>query len=467
MPRHRTAALAGLAAALAVAGCARLKPGPPPQKAPAVTVIRPGTAPVTTYWEYNGYLEEVEKVDVRARVKGFLTRVNFREGTEVTGAFRWLNGDLLYPGDLLYQIDKREYVTAKAKAEADLAKARADVLKAEADIENYKAQVGLAKVELKRVEDAVAKGVESQTALDKAKGVVAVNSALQAAAEGGRAASVAAVDSAAAAVRSADIQLGYTDVRAKISGRINRTLVTEGNLVGQSDQTLLTTIVRVDELYVYFDAPEADLVAYQRASSRLPQPDPTSQTIDVEVKVETEDGYLHRGKIDFRENKVETATGTVRIRGRIPNPPGPTGERELYPGLFARVRVPGGEPRPQPVIPEDALMAGQEGRFVYVVAADGAVAKRIVKVGPAVFRAPPPEPGVVVPGWVLVNPSPGPPPEKGPPPPTRRPVKSVVAITDGLRPDDRVVVEGMQKARPGGQAVPEEWRFEPPPADKK
>jgi RND family efflux transporter MFP subunit len=466
MPRHRTAALAGLAAALAVAGCGRSKSGPPPQKAPAVTVVRPGTAPVVSYWEYNGYLEEVEKVDVRARVKGFLNRINFREGTEVTGQFKWVNGDTLYPGDLLYQIDKREYLTAKAKAEADLAKAKADVLKADADIENYKAQVSLARVELKRAEEAVSRAAESRTALDKAKSVVDVNLALQAAAEGARGAAAAAVDSAAAAVRTADIQLGYTDVRAKVSGRINRTLVTEGNLVGQADPTLLTTIVRVNELYVYFDAPEADLVAYQRASSRLPQPDPTSQTIDVEVKVETEDGYLHRGKIDFRENRVETSTGTVRIRGRIPNPPGPTGERELYPGLFARVRVPSGAPVPQLVLPEDALMAGQEGRFVYVVAADGTVAKRIVKVGPTVFKAPPPEPGVAAPGWVMVNPNPGPPPEKGPPPPTRRPVKSVVAITDGLKPDDRVVVEGMQKARPGAPAAAEEWRFEPP-ADRK
>lgn len=447
MPRHRTAALLGLLSAFALVGCGRGKAPPPAQPTPTVTVARPVAYPVRDYFEYNGYLDTTETVEVRARVRGFLNRVRFTEGTEVRGEIRWLNGEVLVPGDLLYEIDPREYLTAERKAVAEVEKAKADV-------ENWAAQIKLAEADLKRAEMASKTGVASETELDKAKASVRVNTAQKEAA-------VAAVGSAEAALRTARIQLGYTDIRAKIDGRISRTHVTEGNLVGQNDATMLTTIVRVDELFVYFDVPESDLVAYQQSNARSPGPDPTSRTIDVEVGVATEKGYPHLGKIDFRENRVETATGTVRLRGRIPNPPGPTGVRLLYPGLYARVRVPNGPPREQLVIPEDAVMTGQSGRFVYVLGADGNVERpRPVTVGPVVWRAPPEVPGEAVPGWDLVNPNPA------PMTPGREPIKSVVAITSGLKPGDRVIVRGVQKIRPGSPATPEEWAFQPPPPAK-
>jgi RND family efflux transporter MFP subunit len=349
---------------------------------------------------------------------------------------------------LLYEIDQREYVTAEKKAAAEVEKAKADVI-------NWQAQIKLAEAELERATKASKTGVGATTDLDKAKAQVDVAKAEKTAAE----ANVAATE---AALQTARIQLGYTKIYAEISGRISQTRVTKGNLVGQTEPTLLTTIVRMDELYVFFDAPEGDLVDYQRAMMSSPQPDPTSRTIDVEVRVAKERGYPHQGKIDFRENKVETSTGTVRIRGRIPNPPGPTGARPLYPGLYAHTRVPAGDPKPQLVIPEDALMTGQEGRFVYVVRTDNVVEKRLVTVGPTIWRIPPPEPGVVPPSWTLVNPTPTPPAEGEPPQPSRRPVKSVVAITAGLSATDRVIVDGVQKARPSEKVDAVDWVLNAP-----
>jgi RND family efflux transporter MFP subunit len=414
--------------------------------------------PVQSYYEYNGYLDTTQAVEIRARVKGILKKVYFQEGTEVRGPNPAAADEEERKGQRLYSIDDREFKTAVRKADAELAKATAD-------IGNWKAQIDLAKAELKRAERAAESSAGAQTDVDKAKATLDVNKAQLKAAEANEAA-------AAAALNTANIQLGYTDIRAPIHGRISRTRVDEGNLVGQTEATLLTTIVRVDELYVYFDTPEVDLVAYQQALRRQPLPDPTSGQIDVEVGVATEEGYPHRGKIDFRENRVDTGTGTVRIRGRVPNPAvSPSHARLLYPGLYARVRVPSGLPQPRPAIPEDALMTGQEGKYVFVVGADNKVAKRVVTVGPPVYRAPPAVENKPA-EWVLNNPTPPPPadPAKAPPgppappAPARVPVKSVVAIEKGLEPGDLIIVDGLQKTRPGGEVNPDTWEFKGPPA---
>src|SRR5262249_50239384 len=223
--------------------------------------------------------------------------------------------------------------------------------------------------------------------------------------------------------------------------------------------------VRVDELFVYFDVPEPDLVAYQRARLQQVLPDPTSQQIPVEIGVATEFGFPHVGRIDFRENRVDTPTGTIRVRGRIPNPLQANQTRVLYPGLYARVRVLKADPTPRVVIPEDALQAAQEGRFVYVVRPDNTVEKRLVTVGATVWRTPPPDQAGDATGWAMVNPKPdaGGGKRAGPPRPTRLRAESVVAIESGLKPDDRVIVNGLQKARPEAPVAPEEWVLTPPP----
>jgi RND family efflux transporter MFP subunit len=429
--RVRTVGVAcGLA--LALAGCKPAKTDqqlPPP---PLVTVIKPGSTPVQEYREYNGHLDAVEMVEIRARVKGFLEEVLFKEGEEVAAKAP------------LYKIDPREFASAVAKAKSDIARAVADIASA-------KAQVQLAEAELSRLQ---AGGTSiSKSEMDKAVATLAANKAQMDVADANK-------GSAEAAQRTAELQLGYTDIKAPIGGRISRTLVTRGNLVGGTTaDTLLTTIVSVEELFVYFDAPERDLVQYQQEQKDRPAASATNGNLAVEVGVATETGFPHPGKIDFRENKVDTGTGTVRLRGRIPNPLVPPGNvRLLYPGLFAKVRVPVGEKKPQFVIPEDALMTGQEGRYVYVIGPENKVMKRTVTVGPQVWRAPPPDPDKKANGWALAPIKPG--ADGKTPPPAA--VRSVIAILQGLTADDVVIVNGLQKVRPGAPATPDVWELKGP-----
>jgi RND family efflux transporter MFP subunit len=431
MLRSRTAvclALFALAAA-AVAGCnkdspdAKGKSMPPPQ----VAVAKPVEWLVQSYREYNGFLEAVEMVQVKARVKGILEQIHFTEGEEVK------------EGAPLYTIDPREYKAAVAKGVADVAKATAD-------IDNWKAQIKRDEAELDRAKRQSAAGAGSPSDVEKAAAAVDVDRAQLDVAKATKAASEAMLD-------TARLELGYTEIAAPITGRISRTMVTRGNLVGQNETTLLTTIVRMHPVYVYFDAPEPDVIDYQRwvwsmfrSGGVIPRISETK--FPLEVGVATERGFPHPGVINFRENRVDTGTGTVRVRGELANE-----DRFLYPGLFARVRVPNGDPRTRLSIPEAALMAGQEGRFVYVVNAADTVEKRLVTVAARLEESRPGQPAA---GWKLVGPG-----------PAERPINSMVAIDKGLNPGDRVVVDGLQRARPGAPAAPAQWTITPPPGAPK
>jgi RND family efflux transporter MFP subunit len=405
-------------------GCQRKDAGPPPTPPPAkVTVAKPVSYPVQTYYEYNGHLEAVGTVEVRARVKGILDKVHFTEGEEIE------------EDAPLYTIDPREYRTAVARATADQTKAAAE-------IDNWKAQIKLAEAELSRLNRLPA-GTVTQSEIDKAKATVDINVAQLAVAK-------AALDAATAALQTANIQLGYTNIRAKIAGRIGRTLITQGNLVGQDQTTLLTTIVSVDPMYVKFDAPERDLLKYYQA-------DPTKKAsqVPIEIAVTGDIGFPHRGVIDFRDNKVDISTATIGLRGRVPNPMNPqSNKRPLFAGLYAKIRVPAGPRAPRLVVPEDALMTGQDGRFVYVVGPDNMVLKKNVTVGTRVWQAL----SSNTPAWGLLNADPEPAPNS----PLRQQVRSIVAIESGLDANDRVIVIGLQKARPGAPVAPENWELRPP-----
>jgi RND family efflux transporter MFP subunit len=411
-----------------VVGCrakqAQVQEAPPAK----VTVAHPVIYPVQTYMEYNGNLDAMETVQIRARVKGLLNKIEFTEGEEVKDK------------DLLYQIDPREY-------DAQVAKSTADIAKSNADIANANAQIKLAETELARVNTAVSKGVMSTSDQDKAVAQLAANRAQLDSAK-------ANVDAGEAALKTAKLNLEYTTIKSPIDGRISRTLVTKGNLVGQNESTLLTTIVRMDPIDVWFEVPERDLIEYQR-SLEGKKHNPEDREVTVEVAVATEEGFPHVGKINFRDNRVEPGTGTFKIRGRLPNPRVSATQRLLYPGLYARVRIPTGAPQPRPVIPEDALMTGQEGRFVYVVKDDDTVEKRTVTVGPQVW-APPPPGSPPEPGWSLINPA---------APTHHSQPQSMVAILQGLDAKDLVIVNGLQKARPGAKVAPDEWELRglPPP----
>ncbi len=411
-------------------GCSKEKPKPPAPPPPAVSVAKPVAYPVQSYYEFNGYLEGVERVEIRARVKGYLEKVHFSEGSQV------VKGETL-----LYNIDPREYKAGVARAEADLEKANAEVATAEAQIE-------LAKTDVNRLR--VAGGGVSGSELDKAKASLTLANAQLKAAN-------ANVLFAKSAVRTAELQVEFTKITAPISGRISRTLVTEGNLVGQTEATLLTTIVRMDELFVYFDAPEQILVDYLKSPLASNQPS-ASSTVKVEVGVATETGYPHIGTFDFRDNKVDTGTGTVLLRGRLKNPPREEGKPPvLYNGLFAKVRLPKGEERDLPTIPEEALMTGQQGRFVYVVKPDNTIeARPVTLVNEPVWRIPTKD--AKDPEYWTIQ-------DAGKPDSAKR-LQSVVAVESGLSVNERIVVNGLLKARPGEPVKPEEMTITAPPKAK-
>lgn len=398
---------------------------------------------VQAYHEYNGWLESTESVQIRARVKGTLTDVLFdqKEGTDVVA------------GADLYAIDDREYQSAVKKATGDITRATAEVVKVEVgELPNARKQRDLAAVTMNRYRNSVGASAEE---VSRAEAALATADAQLAVAEAALATARANVRTGEAALETAKLNVEYTRIKAPIAGRISRTLVTKGNLVGQTDATLLTTIVRLDELYAYFDAPERDLVEQLRTGG-------TAAVIPVEIGVATEDGFPHDGKIDFRENRVDPGTGTIRVRGRLDNKRTRDGKDwQLYPGLFARIRVPVGEKRTLPVIPEEALMTGQEGSYVYVVGAGNVVQKRSVTVaaGPPEWRMPA---GATDPAkaWTLINPNAAP----GAPPGALR---SVVAIERGLGKDDVVIVSGLQKARPAAPVTPDPWAFRAPTVPAK
>jgi multidrug efflux system membrane fusion protein len=359
-----------LVAALAAAGCR--KPAPPPPPPPQVTVSQPVRRSVVESREYSGRLDCVESVEIRARVRGFLEKIHFQEGTEVA------------KGALLYELESAGYQAAVESAEA----------------------------EVRRLE-AIAKQATSES--DRAtrlRGTGAVSEEEYAAKTSARDEARANLEKAKAFAENARLDLSYTKITAPIKGRIGRTLVTEGNLVGYNDPTLLTTLVSMDPLYVYFEAPESDYLEYQRLirDENVGSAEQSGVLIEVGLAIDT--GFPHRGLINYRDNRVDRSTGTILIRGRLPNL-----QRILSPGLYARVRVPFGKPKERLLVPEAALASDQRGRYLLVVKPDNTVDYRPVTTGVA--------------------------------------VDGLIVIEKGLNHDDWVIVNGLQKARPGAAVEPQ------------
>src|SRR5262245_24785173 len=263
---------------IALAGCQPGKQTPSAPPPPDVTVAKPVWHEIQNVREYTGYLEAVETANIRARVRGFLTKVLFKEGTEVK------------KDDPLYEIDRREFESALARAQADLTKANAERDRAQADEDRGRVLVRTQAISEEEFQQRVATRKSAQ----------------------------ASVAQSEAAVRIAKLDLEFTKITAPISGRISRTLITEGNLVGFNEPTLLTSIVKLDPIYVTFDVPEANAIEYER-QSRENGPSPTERTIPIDLGVAREIGHPHHGMIDFRENRVDTGTGTIRLRGVLDN----------------------------------------------------------------------------------------------------------------------------------------------------
>ena len=339
IPRAPVAALSALAfVCVAVAGCAQAPPEGGPMPPPAVTVSYPVEREVTDHGNFTGRTAAVESVKVRARVWGYLHKINFVEGA------------LVNKDDILFEIDPTTYQTTVDQAKARLALAEA--------------QLAQSTTEADRNATLRARGGVSQEDLERAMTA--------------RTTAAATVDSARADLKRAQLDLEFTKVRAPVSGVVSRALVTVGNLVqsGEMGGTVLTTVVSVDPMYVYFDADDLtfqqvkDLVPagqYKAAPESLPP---------VLLGLAGEKGYPHRGVIDFVDNQVDPGTGTLRVRGVLPNKDG-----ALTPGLFARVRVPLGKAHHALLVCDRAVDTDQGRKVLYVVNADNVAEKREVRLG--------------------------------------------------------------------------------------
>jgi RND family efflux transporter MFP subunit len=353
-----------------LAGCAGAPSAAPAPEPPSVAVSRPVVQYVTDYADFTGRTAAVDSVEVRARVWGYLDRVNFKEGA------------LVKAGDVLFEIDPRTYRATLAQAQGSQASLEARVVRLDAD--------------LARARRMLRTGAMSREDYDKVIGdrgeAIASRAALQ------------------AGVDRAKLDLGYTKVLAPVSGRVSRYVVTVGNMVQAGDQgsggTLLTTIESVDPIYAYFDVDEYTALRVRQLVREGKSDSPRDGGYPVSLGLANEEGHPHRGTINFVDNRVNPKTGTIRLRGVFPNK-----EEGLLPGLFARVRSPVGRPHKALLVSERALDTDQGQKILYVVNEKNEVVARPVRLG------------------ALHD--------------------GLREITEGLKPGERVIVNGLQQVRPG------------------
>ncbi len=341
--------------------CACHKPEPPALRPPAaVTASQPAQREVVEWDEYPGRLDAVDMVEVRARVSGYLSSVHFKDGAEVR------------KGDLLFVIDARPYQTELDRAEATLMQAQTRFAWMSND---------LARVE--RLLQSKAVSEEEADSRSKAKQEA-----------------VAGIQSARSAVDMGKLNLEYTRITAPVGGRIGRKLVTEGNLVNgnQGISTLLTTIVSLDPIYCYVDADEHSVLKYQQLAREGKRASARDGQIPCEMAVANEEGFPHKGVIDFVDNRVDPTTGTIRARGVFTN-----ADHSLTPGFFARLRVTGSGKYQALLIPDQAVGTEQGQKIVYVINDQDTVEYRKVKLGPIVDGLRVVREGVQAKDWVVVN----------------------------------------------------------------
>jgi RND family efflux transporter MFP subunit len=307
---------------------------------PDVSVAYPLEGKVTDAVTFQGRTQAVESVEVRPRVWGYISKINFKDGAEVK------------KGDVLFEIDSRTY--------------EAELKQAEAKVKSYEAQAKFNEAEYKRNQRLVTTGGVSREDLEKSASQVGVMNANITAAE-------------ADAARSR-LDLDFCKVIAPIEGRASRTELTVGNLVqaGATGSTLLTTIVKMDPIWANFDVDELTLLNIQKKirEGKLKSARDPDAKIVVELGLANELGYPHLGTIDFVDNKVNASTGTLRVRGVFPN-----NDYVISPGLFVRIRVPLGEPYTALQITERAIDTDQGQKVVFVVNAENKVVKRDVRLG--------------------------------------------------------------------------------------
>ncbi len=349
---------------------------PPP---PEVSVAQPRRQSVTEYLEFTGNTEARETAELRARVKGFLKSVHFADGAYVK------------EGDLLFVIDPAEYQAAVAAGKAKVAEVSAKLERATRD--------------LSRAQTLFKQGNISEQVLD-----LRLSDKLQAQAE---------VQVAEADLEQAQLKLGYTRVTAPFDGRMGRTLVDAGNLVGGDGNTHLATIVSTDPIYAYFSLNEKDLLRVRKPQANngaAPERGDKVRAIPLQLGLTNEEGFPHQGNLDFADTGVDPTTGTILLRGVFAN-----ASRALLPGLFVRIRAPIGESADALLVDDRAVGIDQRGRYVLVVNDQNKVETRPVEIGAK--------------------------------------ADGLRQIRTGLAPGDWVVVSGLQRAREGIEVKPN--RLEP------
>lgn len=319
----------------ALTGCTRSAPILAEAPPPVVNVSRPIEREVVDYDYFTGRTAAVQSVEIRARVSGYLEKIHFRDGSEVK------------EGDLLFEIDPRPYEASLAQAEGNLASAEARLKRQDAD--------------LARAQRLIRTNAISQEEFDKAVGDLEETAA--------------SIDALRAAVERAKLDLTFAKINAPISGRIDETHISAGNLVS-ADTTILTTIVSLDPIWAYFDADEAAVLRQKKLIREKKIESAREAKIPVYLRLANEQGYPHKGVIDFVSNQLNPSTGTLRIRGLFPNE-----NRVLAPGLFARVRVPIGQPHRALLVTERALDTDQGQKILYVVNDQNEVVSRPVVLG--------------------------------------------------------------------------------------
>jgi RND family efflux transporter MFP subunit len=356
---------------------------------PPVSVSQPLVQEVIDHDDYEGRIAAVETVEVRARVRGHLVKVNLKDG------------QIVKPGDLLFEIDPKPY-------QAALDAAKAQVAAADSALE-------LAKKEYARSSRLLGQNAASREEVDVWLGKQGVAKADRLKAE--------------AVVEQAELDLGYTKIVAPVAGKTSRALVTVGNLVNAGGgETLLTTITTIDPMYVFFDVPERALRLYRehfRKSVKAGGPEPSVKElkIPVYVGVEGEEGFPNEGVIDFVDNSANPNTGTFLVRGVLPNP-----KRLLDAGMRARVRVPVSDPHKAILITERAVGTDQGLKFVYIVNDQNVVERRDVQLG--------------------------------------RVHDGLQVIQAGVKPEDRVIVNGIQRVRDGAKVDPKPVAMPGAPAEQ-
>jgi multidrug efflux system membrane fusion protein len=323
----------GVAAAVAAGCSSHAAPGaaamPPP---PEVSVAQVLVKNVRQWDDFTGRVAAVQTVALRPRVSGYVDKVAYVEGREVA------------KGDLLFVIDQRPYRAQLAKAQADLARARSEAQ--------------LAQTQDTRAQTLVTAKAISREEFDTRHAAVAQGNA--------------AVRAAEAAVATAELDLQFTEVRSPIAGRTGRALVTIGNLA-RADETLLTTVVSMDPMYVDF---EGDEQAYLRYADLARKGQRDELRNPVRVGLANEEGYPHAGTVDFVDNQIDSKTGTIHARAVLPN-----GDRALTPGLFARVQLEGSAEFKAMLVDDKAVLTDQDRKYVYVVDAKHQAQRRDVTLG--------------------------------------------------------------------------------------